>query len=258
MKKLFVLMLIAYSGFALAGKENRVRLLNTVFNEDIVPGTDNAINIGDGSGSKFATINSYNANFANNDIHIGNDMFGISAIYSPFYYNMAGTRALQLDNTTGPYPDVYLLSTDGANIQIASYSGTGVVMTPNHVRSMGPTPTSAPTANTGSTGSCTLTNATDLAGQVTIITDGSGIAAGNNCDITFQQAYVTAPICVITHANNPPSAVVPYVTATTTDLTINFGAAASATDEFVFNYHCFETTTPALRPAGPPMLKRHK
>lgn len=161
------------------------------------------------------------------------------------------------NNPTDPvtYPDMYLYSTDGSSITLASYVGAGVVQTPNHIRSLGATPTATATANAGSTGSCSLTTSTDLAGQVTIVTNGSGISSGDVCDITFAQEYVTAPICVISFAGNPPSSVVPYATASTTDLSINFGVAGSASNSFVFNYHCFEVPAPALRAKALPPLR---
>ena len=62
-----------------------------------------------------------------------------------------------------------------------------------------PTKTNGASAQIGTTGTVTLANATDVAGKITIATSGTApSAAGTLVTLTFNKAYVTAPIVQLT------------------------------------------------------------
>lgn len=89
MKKMLLAVLLLGGVFA-GAKQNQVRILDTIVNDDILPGSDNTISLGNGS-YQFGVIHSVVGSFANGDVHIGDDMFGgIPAVYSPLFYNIAG------------------------------------------------------------------------------------------------------------------------------------------------------------------------
>ena len=110
-----------------------------------------------------------------------------------------------------------------------------------HFRS---TQSTAPTAtvqgNAGTGASCSVNNATDTAGQVSITTGTVGISTGAYCVVNLNTAYGVAPICVLTPANSTLSTNV-YVTGTTSDFTVNFAAAGGISSTYILNYHCIET-----------------
>lgn len=111
----------------------------------------------------------------------------------------------------------------------------------SHLKS---TQTSAPTAlvsaNAGTGSSCSVSNATDIGGQVSITTGTVGISTGSYCTITFSVPYGVAPICMLTPAGSSLSTSV-YVTSTINALTLNFAVAGGISTTYIENYYCFET-----------------
>lgn len=101
-------------------------------------------------------------------------------------------------------------------------------------------PTAVVNANAGTGATCTVSNATDMAGKITIVTGTLGVSAGSYCDVTFNAAYVTAPICTLTPASATLSTSV-YVTSTTTTLSPSFAVAGGISSTYVLNYNCVET-----------------
>lgn len=106
-------------------------------------------------------------------------------------------------------------------------------------------PVATPNPNAGTGATCTLTNATDVAGNVDLVTTAVSSNAGDQCDITFNQTYVVAPVCVLS-PTSPEGALLNvsdgiYFTTTTTTLTINFANNDALGNTYDWSYHCVET-----------------
>jgi hypothetical protein len=105
--------------------------------------------------------------------------------------------------------------------------------------------TTAPTVATGvASTAVALTNATDVAGNISITTN---TTLGVGATVTFNKTYTTAPIVVIVPAGvngaNAATEMVSakiYVTSTTSTFVVNFGAAPIATVK-TFSYKVIET-----------------
>lgn len=107
-------------------------------------------------------------------------------------------------------------------------------------------PTSALQTGAGTTATRTLTRCTDIAGNISITTNGTGIAAGAQLIVTFNKAYATAPVVTLTPANvnagtTGVTGIGSYVTSTTSTFTINFAAAGVAGTAYNFTYTVIET-----------------
>ncbi len=114
-------------------------------------------------------------------------------------------------------------------------------LTNSHFKSIQTTPPVATVnGNAGTGSSCTVADATDNAGQITITTGTVGVSTGDYCDLAFNAAYGVAPICVFTPANSTISTSV-YATSTTSTLSFNFAIAGGISSTYVMNYHCMET-----------------
>lgn len=106
-------------------------------------------------------------------------------------------------------------------------------------------PTASPSANAGTSATCTLTNGTDAAGIVNLTEGSASWASGTQCTVTFNKAYGVAPVCTFS-SNNAAAAShlvtqqVNFITTTTTML-VSFGAADSAATAYKFFYNCVET-----------------
>lgn len=101
-------------------------------------------------------------------------------------------------------------------------------------------PTVAVQAGAGTGATCTIANATDRAGEVTITTGTLGLSTGSYCQVSFNKAYVVAPICTLTPASSTISTSV-YVTRATGNINLNFAVAGGITSTYVINYQCEET-----------------
>jgi hypothetical protein len=100
--------------------------------------------------------------------------------------------------------------------------------------------TTAPTIAINGSGSASLSNATDVAGKMTL----TPTATSTTATITFNKTFVTAPVVVITPTNSAAATEMStakiYVTTTTTTCVINFGAAPTTAAK-TFNYMVIET-----------------
>lgn len=133
-------------------------------------------------------------------------------------------------------------------VGLGSVSATNaiLVLKNGHIKS---TQTTAPTAtvntNAGTGGTCTVSNATDIAGTINLTTTATAPSSGSQCAINFNTAYNTAPICTITEANDNSIlfSVIngEYFTTTTTTLIINYANADAVGHANVWSYHCIET-----------------
>lgn len=107
------------------------------------------------------------------------------------------------------------------------------------------TTTATVDAHAGTGATCVVAHATDVAGEITLVTTAIGPAAGSECAVGFASAYGTAPICVIWPANAAAilNAVVVgfYVTASTSALTINAANSDVTGGTYKLNYRCTET-----------------
>lgn len=126
--------------------------------------------------------------------------------------------------------------------------GTGYVQLVNgtHLRSSQTTsPTFVVNANAGTGATCVGARATDMSGEMTLVTTAVSPAAGAQCAITFATAYTTVPVCTFSAANAAAAANLVtsqlYITASTTVATINFGVADVTGSTYVLNYNCIET-----------------
>jgi hypothetical protein len=114
-----------------------------------------------------------------------------------------------------------------------------------HITATTTAPTALVNANAGTSASCTLSNASDVAGKINL-TEGSGSwASGAQCAITFNAAYAVAPICVFSassaNAATAATTVKPYITTSASVMTISFASADAAATSYVWSYHCLET-----------------
>lgn len=122
-------------------------------------------------------------------------------------------------------------------------TGTNVLLSikDGHIKTASTTPpTVAVSGNAGTGGSCSISNASDVAGKITVVTGTIGISTGAYCVVSFDKPYGVAPICILTPASSTLSTSV-YVTSTVNDLTINFAVAGGITSTYVENYFCVET-----------------
>lgn len=111
--------------------------------------------------------------------------------------------------------------------------------------------TTAPTATTllgaGTIGGiCTLTGATDVAGQVTVQIGTSPASTTAVCRINYNKSYATPPIVILTPANptaasNTVSKAI-FTTSSINDFTINFGTGSGIINNiYIWNYIVIET-----------------
>lgn len=150
------------------------------------------------------------------------------------YYN--GTSWVNSNDISGTISVSQILlngATAGTNTDIVAKNG--------HIKS---TQTTAPTAtvqaSAGTGASCSVANATDTAGQISITTGTVGLSTGGYCKVNFNLAYGVAPICMLTPASSTLSTNV-YVTSTVNDATVNFAIAGGVTSTYLINYNCIET-----------------
>lgn len=125
-------------------------------------------------------------------------------------------------------------------------TNTGVIVNNGHIKSTQTTaPTAAVQAGAGTGATCTMSNATDVAGGINITSGTITLAAGAECIVTFNKAYGAAPRCVMWPNSSATALAIAsagqYVTSTTTTMTVNFGAAPVLSTAYSWNYYCVET-----------------
>lgn len=163
--------------------------------------------------------------------------FGYSGAISFVSTEDATTTATGGDIVLSTTPNTTVLPVEHLRIK---QSGE-VTLVNSHLKSTQTTPpTTTVQANAGTGATCTVANATDKAGQITVTTGTIGISTGAYCDLNFNAAYGVAPICVLTPASSTLSTSV-YVTSTTAKVTVNFGVAGGISSTYLINYNCIET-----------------
>lgn len=152
---------------------------------------------------------------------------------------------LQTNSSQVGHPwTIYFHDNDSLNVATRLFQDSNVtggdMKIIGHLGSEGAAPTAAAGANAGSSPPApVLTNATDVAGQVTFGT-GTSPAAGAQCVVTFNTAYANAPKVTITPINSASAALNLYVASTTTNFTVscvNAPSASQANTVYGFNYH---------------------
>jgi hypothetical protein len=168
---------------------------------------------------------------ANATQYSGNAIFGSGSAGS------AGSGNVNLlsggSSTGGPTGTITIITGNaggGASGDISLVVGTatttrGVIKTNGHIRTQG----TAPVVSACGTGPSVAGN--DVAGRVTIGTGG----VATSCTVTFNQAFTTAPACIV---NDESISLLVNASATTTVLTITAPTPFGASD--LITYHCLE------------------
>lgn len=127
----------------------------------------------------------------------------------------------------------------------ASKNFAANVATVARVKSNGTAPTALVNSNAGVGASCSVSNATDMAGTISLTTGAVASLGGAECAVTFSAAMATAPICILmaTNANAINFAVIQgvFLTTSTTVLTLNFATADAVGRAYTWAYQCVET-----------------
>jgi hypothetical protein len=130
---------------------------------------------------------------------------------------------------------------------IPSWATPSVVSVNSHYQSTQTTsPTTTTSANAGSGATSSVSNATDVAGHLTLTLGSVGtLSSGIQTTINFNAAYTVAPIVTITPSNataaNNVALFGVFVTSTTAGWSLNFATAGVALDVLTFNYHVIQT-----------------
>jgi hypothetical protein len=96
-------------------------------------------------------------------------------------------------------------------------------------------PSTAVAAGLGTTGTCSVSG-NDTAGQITLVSSGTGQAGGLLCTLTWNTAFAASPRTVITSGDAVSPSKQAYVGSGTTTVTINFAVAPTAGQTYFLNY----------------------
>lgn len=135
-----------------------------------------------------------------------------------------------------------ILKDAGTNV-VLDYSASDAIELKVHLKSTGTPPSATVDANAGTSATCTVSQATDMAGTVQLVTGSIGWAAGAQCAITFAVPYGIAPKCQFTPGNSNAAlaALNFYATKTVSDLTLNFINPDIIATTYEWDYSCVET-----------------
>ncbi len=124
-----------------------------------------------------------------------------------------------------------------------SATNASLVVKNGHIKS---TQTTAPTttvlAGAGAGGTVVVADATDIAGNVTIVA-GAGATPGSMGTILFNKTYATAPVCTLTPTNASAAATIGSFIQNPTVNGFDIADVVALTNlsTYTFNYHCIET-----------------
>lgn len=122
---------------------------------------------------------------------------------------------------------------------------TSTVSLGQHLGSQSTAVTATVHANAGTGATCTVSNATDVAGFVTLTTTNTASASGEQCRVNFAVSYGVAPVCTFSPVGPNPAlfSVVQgiYMSSGLSNLFINFANADATGRPYTFAYHCVET-----------------
>jgi hypothetical protein len=184
---------------------------------------DSAMNIGNTNASNITIGNTGSQIIANS----GNAGFKVQGTNSSTAFqvqNQAGTALLVAD-------------TSSMTVTVQSLVVSANLTVNGHIITGGSTPTKLEGAGIGTGGTCSVVG-TDSAGAITITVGSGAWAVGAQCQITFSSAFGgSGPRSIIAPTSNNYSAVQPYVTSTTTTMTVNFAVPATVgSTVYTFNY----------------------
>lgn len=155
---------------------------------------------------------------------------------------------LQLTNLAGTLADAEYLTSEGHLLLGSSTDATNarLLLKNGHLVSQQTTaPTATVNANAGTGATCTVANATDLSGTISLTTTAVAPASGDQCDVNFNLAYNVAPICTFSpvNANAAQFAVSSgvYSSSSTSAMSINFAVTDAVGHAYQWAYHCVET-----------------
>lgn len=191
---------------------------------------------------------------AGNDAHnLGSQTHEWQLLYCAGTVDPSGTVSIGFDSRTMVdasggssllWDSRQLLSASGStNI---SWSNNTAFEFRKHVKStQSGTVTATPNANAGTGATSTVSNATDVAGKLELVTGTLSLAAGAQVTVGFATAYTAGipPIVMLTpnNATAASAAVVAYVTSTINDFTVNFVSASLGGQTYDWFYQVIET-----------------
>lgn len=201
----------------------------------------NAINVTNndpgGTGNKYG----FRANVGGNDGTVNNKYGFYGQTTGNAGTGYGGRFESVISTGTGTNYGVYGYVSGAVATNYALYGEVGAYATNNyalglkdgHIKSIGTSPTI-----TSSTYTTSISNATDIAGAISITTTTSTGSA----TITFNRSYAIPPIVLLTPTNQNAAADISrvWVTSTTTTFTIHFAASIAANSK-TFNYLVIET-----------------
>ncbi len=146
-------------------------------------------------------------------------------------------------------------ATANTNVSIgtnAPQSDAGLAIAIGHFETQGQLAAgniTATVANAGTGATAIITTggpgATDIGGEITLTTGTGAWAAGTQATVVFATPYIYSPIVSLTPANGAAAAAMSanqvYASSTPNSFSINFGAAASSSTSYKFNYSIIET-----------------
>lgn len=212
-----------------------------------------AVTNADTDSSAIALFRSKGSNTSPSAVVSGNSLGEIWAMgYDGTDYAMGAAISFAVDGTPGsddmPAGIFLQTSADGTDGPINAFSVDSIQRSTlfGHERSQqSATTTATVNANAGTGATCTLSNATDMAGTINLTTTVVAPAAGEQCKVNFSTAYGVAPICVFSPADADASnfAVIQgvYGTSSTTIFSINFATAELTGRTYNWTYRCTET-----------------
>lgn len=120
---------------------------------------------------------------------------------------------------------------------------TSVILGTNaHLISTGTAPTTTVNANAGTSATCTVSVATDMAGKIQLITGSGAWVLGNQCAVNFNTSYGAAPKCSLTPLDSNTSSLVmgQNIVTSTTQLQVSFTDADIAATTYNWAYNCIQ------------------
>lgn len=203
-------------------------------------GSQNIVTLGTGSFGDPASSGGSLAIRGNNaNLFLGDT--GIASIYIDGVQTIQGNASILTLGVGNPQTAIY----GGGNTEL--WVQPGIVKFENvHEKSIQATvPTAAATTNAGTGATCTLTNATDIAGNVELVTTSIAPSLGIVCNITFNVPYAVAPVCTFSPTDTTAALATVtqgiFTTTSTTALSINFTNADIIGRTFDWSYRCIET-----------------
>jgi hypothetical protein len=115
------------------------------------------------------------------------------------------------------------------------------IVVSGHIITDGMTPSAetlqaAGTDNSGANSSTCNVNGNDTSGTITLLTGTVNVTDGAECTISFATPYTRVPRAILAASSQNSASVQAYVTATTTDMSLNFSVAPQPHTTYQFNY----------------------